>query len=328
MRWYARQPRLVGAAEAAKRGTCSGRIRAGVMTRWLVTGAGGMLGRDLVAVLTARGEPVTGLDRGRPGRHRRRRGQRCASPRAGRTSWSTARPGPRSTTPRPTRNEALAVNGARRGEPGRGLRGSRRPPGAGLHRLRVRRGAGAALRGGRRPGAAHRLRAHQAGRGAGRARPPARIGLRASGPPGCTARTGRTSSRTMIRLRGPAAHGRRGGRPARPAHLDRRRGQADRRAGPLRAPRRASTTPPAPGRPPGSGWRARSSACSAPTRPGSRPITEQRAVPARRRGPPTACSATSAWAGPRVPPIGRVADGSASRLSELVAAQRASAPTR
>ena len=33
------------------------------MTRWLVTGAGGMLGTDMVAVLTSRGEPVTGLDR-------------------------------------------------------------------------------------------------------------------------------------------------------------------------------------------------------------------------------------------------------------------------
>jgi dTDP-4-dehydrorhamnose reductase len=33
------------------------------MTRWLVTGAGGMLGIDLVAALTSRGEPVTGMDR-------------------------------------------------------------------------------------------------------------------------------------------------------------------------------------------------------------------------------------------------------------------------
>jgi dTDP-4-dehydrorhamnose reductase len=33
------------------------------MTRWLVTGAGGMLGTDLVAVLTSGGEPVTGMDR-------------------------------------------------------------------------------------------------------------------------------------------------------------------------------------------------------------------------------------------------------------------------
>ncbi|HEX2819450.1 MAG TPA: dTDP-4-dehydrorhamnose reductase [Streptosporangiaceae bacterium] len=33
------------------------------MTRWLVTGAGGMLGRDLVAILGRRGEAVTALDR-------------------------------------------------------------------------------------------------------------------------------------------------------------------------------------------------------------------------------------------------------------------------
>ena len=33
------------------------------MTRWLVTGAGGMLGTNLVAALTARGELVTGMDR-------------------------------------------------------------------------------------------------------------------------------------------------------------------------------------------------------------------------------------------------------------------------
>ena len=33
------------------------------MTRWLVTGAGGMLGADMVAVLTSRGEPVTGMNR-------------------------------------------------------------------------------------------------------------------------------------------------------------------------------------------------------------------------------------------------------------------------
>ena len=33
------------------------------MTRWLVTGAGGMLGRDLVSLLSHHGEAVTGLDR-------------------------------------------------------------------------------------------------------------------------------------------------------------------------------------------------------------------------------------------------------------------------
>ena len=33
------------------------------MTRWLVTGAAGMLGTDLVTALERRGDPVTGLDR-------------------------------------------------------------------------------------------------------------------------------------------------------------------------------------------------------------------------------------------------------------------------
>ena len=33
------------------------------MTSWLVTGAGGMLGTDLVAALSSRGEPVIGMDR-------------------------------------------------------------------------------------------------------------------------------------------------------------------------------------------------------------------------------------------------------------------------
>jgi dTDP-4-dehydrorhamnose reductase len=33
------------------------------LTRWLVTGAGGMLGADLIAALTSRGEPATGMDR-------------------------------------------------------------------------------------------------------------------------------------------------------------------------------------------------------------------------------------------------------------------------
>jgi dTDP-4-dehydrorhamnose reductase len=33
------------------------------LTRWLVTGASGMLGADLIAALTSRGEPATGMDR-------------------------------------------------------------------------------------------------------------------------------------------------------------------------------------------------------------------------------------------------------------------------
>src|SRR4029079_8901660 len=48
-----RKPRLVGAAQ----GTGSARV----MTRWLVTGAGGMLGHELLRVLA--GESVTALER-------------------------------------------------------------------------------------------------------------------------------------------------------------------------------------------------------------------------------------------------------------------------
>ena len=42
-----RQPRMVGAAEAADAGAAPPQP-GGIMTSWLVTGAGGMLGRDLV----------------------------------------------------------------------------------------------------------------------------------------------------------------------------------------------------------------------------------------------------------------------------------------
>jgi dTDP-4-dehydrorhamnose reductase len=53
-----RQPGLVGAAEGR------GRDRPGVSTSWLVTGAGGQLGRDLLELLSGRsGDHVTGTGR-------------------------------------------------------------------------------------------------------------------------------------------------------------------------------------------------------------------------------------------------------------------------
>lgn len=61
--WYADHRAWWEPLKARWRGTSSGRIRAAVMTRWLVTGAGGMLGTDLAAALTSRAEPVTGMDR-------------------------------------------------------------------------------------------------------------------------------------------------------------------------------------------------------------------------------------------------------------------------
>ena len=101
----------------------------------LVTGAGGMLGHDvLAAVPEARGTRATSSTSPTP--------TPCATAvraaRARRAS-STARPGPTSTAPRPTRPARLAVNG-------RGARARRRRRGGGrrrgrarLHRLRLRR---------------------------------------------------------------------------------------------------------------------------------------------------------------------------------------------
>ena len=66
---------MVGAAQAADRlarplpgqvphtGRVPRTLRASLVSRWLVTGAGGMLGRDLVALLASRGEDVVGLGR-------------------------------------------------------------------------------------------------------------------------------------------------------------------------------------------------------------------------------------------------------------------------
>ena len=67
VRWYQENRRLVGAAEARpvpERRRAAGRAgSARVMSRWLVTGAGGMLGQDLVAALEAAGENVAALTR-------------------------------------------------------------------------------------------------------------------------------------------------------------------------------------------------------------------------------------------------------------------------
>ena len=84
-----------------------------------------------------------------------------------------------------------------------------------------------------RPGAGNRLRPHQAGGRAGRAQPAARVGL--CRPDGVAVRGARAELRPYDdQAGGPAADSRRGGRSARPAHLDRRRGPADHRASPLR----------------------------------------------------------------------------------------------
>ena len=181
VRWYADnrdwwEPlKRPGAAPGPRPRHFGHRVRA--MTRWLVAGASGMLGTDLVAALASLGESVTGMDRARLDvtdaasvtdaitchrpergrklrgldRRRRRRSGRGAS--AGRQCW-------------------------RGGQPGCELRGKRSPHGAGLYRLRIRRRRMPTVCRRRCPGASHCLRTHEASRRAGRARPIARIRLR------------------------------------------------------------------------------------------------------------------------------------------------------
>jgi nucleoside-diphosphate-sugar epimerase len=73
------------------------------MTRWLVTGAGGMLGTDLVAALTSREEPVTGMDWASLDiTDSAAVTDTIARCRPDKEGWSsTARPGPPLTMPRP-----------------------------------------------------------------------------------------------------------------------------------------------------------------------------------------------------------------------------------
>ena len=143
------------------------------------------------------GPPGRGRDRAVPrgSRRDRRRGRpRRARRPAGPLWWSTARPGPPSTMLRPARTRRSAVNG------GGAANLAAACVAAGARLVQVSTDyvfAGEAAQpyaGGRAPGAAHRLRAHQAGRGAGRARTACPGRLRGADRPGCTGRTGRTSS--------------------------------------------------------------------------------------------------------------------------------------
>ena len=187
------------------------------MSRWLVTGSAGMLGQDLGD------RPRRRRARGDPGSPRvpwtsptsRPAGRPCAAT----TSSSTPPRGPPWTTPRRTRPQAFAVNATGAANLARGVRRGRCRAGAGLHRLRLRRGRHDAVRRGRPARAAVGLRAHQGRRRVGRGRPvPAQLGgahrvavRRAAGP---------SFVSTMARLAARAGHPRRGGRPARPAHVD------------------------------------------------------------------------------------------------------------
>ena len=148
-----------------------------------------------------------------------------------------------------------------------------------VHRLRVRRARPRAVPGRRRPGAAHRVRPHQAGRGAGRARAawPGRATW--SGPPGSTGRTGRSFVATMIRQ----------GTGAAPVEVvDDQYGQptwtadvADRIARPDHVGRAARHLPrdQFSGETTWFGLAREVFRLRAPTRPGSSPIQQQRAGP-------------------------------------------------
>ena len=136
-----------------------------------VTGAGGMLGRE---VARRRRGARARLRRPHPRRarhHRRARRSRAAIARAlARRRSSTARPGPTSTAPRPTRTRRSRSTATAPATLAGAASAARRAPDPRLDRLRLRRHRDAALRrvGSDRPD--HRLRAHQARRRARGAR--------------------------------------------------------------------------------------------------------------------------------------------------------------
>ncbi len=269
-------------------------------TAWLVTGAGGMLGRDLLAALVAaQGTAAIGLDRAALDITDAGRRARPRSPHRPPSS-STAPPGRPSTTPSRPRRRRCGQRRRRRA-PRRRLRRGRGPDAARLHRLRLRR-----RRGPRRTpedaptGAANRVRSDQARRRAGRAGDAARQRLRRAH------RLALRRRRRQLRPHDDQAGGvkdtaRRRRRPARPADVDgrpRRPAGAARAAARWPAPRRpVSTTAPAAARRPGATWPARRSGCSARIRLGYGRRPARRSC-GRRRGRPTACWATTAGARP------------------------------
>ena len=145
------------------------------------------------------------------------------------TSWSTPPPGPTSTAPRRTRREA--TRGQRRSGPQRWPRacaGAGRPSGAGLDRLRLRRG--------RRPSPYAEDAAARAGSAYGRTKAAGEWAVprllpdapTSCAPRGCTASGGRNFVRTMVAWP-TSGHPGRGRRPARSADLDPGRGARGRR---------------------------------------------------------------------------------------------------
>ena len=117
--------------------------------RWLVTGANGMLGTDLVALLPLAGQDVTAAAR----RHRSTSPTPDAVDARGRraTTWSSTRRLDRRRRRRGARGRRrCAVNGEAPRLLARAAAGARRPAGADQHRLRVRRLRQHAVRRGRR----------------------------------------------------------------------------------------------------------------------------------------------------------------------------------
>ena len=291
------QPRLVGAAEGARRP---------LMTRWLVTGAGGMLGRDLLAGAARRRDlEVTAADPRRPGHHRPRRGRATPSP--GTTWWSTRRPGPTWTAPR--RDEAGGHRGQRRRRSANlaaRLRRDRRAADARLHRLRLpRRRRHRRTRRTRRP----RRSTPTAAASSSASRPCSRLlpEHRLRGAHRLALRRARPQLRRHHAAAGRRARApRRGRRPARPAHLVVRAGRAARRARPPRrwpgTPRPGSTTAPRRARPPGTAWPGPCSPRPDSTRTGSArpPATGSRARPRR---PAYSVLGHDRWAAAGLPPL-------------------------
>ena len=134
--------------------------------RFVITGAAGMLGQDLVAAAGARRSRGGGVLARRARHHRSPQSVRRALTRRGRTWWSTARRGRTSTGPRAAGAGALAVNGAGAGNVARAAAARRRVDDPRLERLRVRRRQALAIRGIGRGRAGVVVRPLEAGRGA------------------------------------------------------------------------------------------------------------------------------------------------------------------